>query len=75
MVHDGADVPEGPANLDTVRVRFDEERLISDAGLFEAPAGPDQHQQTPRPAPARSACPKTTDRHHPGPVSVPPNRD
>ncbi len=34
MVHDGADVPEGPANLDVVRVAFDEERLISDAGLL-----------------------------------------
>lgn len=34
MVHDGADVPEGPANLDSVRVAFDEERLISDAGLL-----------------------------------------
>jgi len=34
MVHDGADVPKGPANLDQVRVRFDEERLISDAGLL-----------------------------------------
>lgn len=34
MVHDSADVPEGPANLDSVRVRFDEERLISDAGLM-----------------------------------------
>jgi hypothetical protein len=34
MVHDGADVPEGPANLDSVGVRFDEQRLISDAGLL-----------------------------------------
>jgi hypothetical protein len=34
MVHDGADVPEGPVNLDAVRVVFDEERLISDAGLL-----------------------------------------
>jgi hypothetical protein len=34
MVHDGADVPEGPANLGLVQVRFDEERLISDAGLL-----------------------------------------
>jgi hypothetical protein len=34
MVHDGADVPEGPASLDSVRVRFDEQRLISDAGLL-----------------------------------------
>ena len=32
MVHDGADVREGPVNLDAVRVVFDEERLISDAG-------------------------------------------
>jgi hypothetical protein len=34
MVHDGADVPEGPANLDSVRVAFNEERLVSDAGLL-----------------------------------------
>ena len=34
MVHDGADVPEGPVNLDGVRVVIDEERLISDAGLM-----------------------------------------
>ena len=34
MVHDCADVPEGPTNLDAVRVTFDEERLISDAGLL-----------------------------------------
>ena len=34
MVHDGADVPEGPDNLDSVQVRFDEQRLISDAGLL-----------------------------------------
>jgi hypothetical protein len=34
MVHDGADVPEGPVNLDSVRVVFNEERLISDAGLL-----------------------------------------
>ena len=34
MVHDAADVPEGPANLDLVRVEFNEERLISDAGLL-----------------------------------------
>ena len=34
MVHDGADVPEGPVNLDAVCVAFDEERLISDAGLL-----------------------------------------
>ncbi|HWT48056.1 MAG TPA: IS1380 family transposase [Mycobacterium sp.] len=34
MVHGGADVPEGPVNLDSVQVRFDEQRLISDAGLL-----------------------------------------
>ena len=34
MVHDAADVPAGPGNLDSVRVAFDEERLISDAGLL-----------------------------------------
>ncbi len=34
MVHDVADVPAGPENLDQVRVRFDEEKLISDAGLL-----------------------------------------
>ena len=34
MVHDGADVPEGPASLDSVRVEFNEERLVSDAGLL-----------------------------------------
>jgi hypothetical protein len=34
MVHDGADVPDGPANLDSVGVRFDEQRLVSDAGLL-----------------------------------------
>jgi hypothetical protein len=33
-VHDGSDVPEGPVNLDSVRVQFDEQRLISDAGLL-----------------------------------------
>ena len=33
MVHDGTDVPEGPANLDSVRVVFDEQRLVSNAGL------------------------------------------
>lgn len=33
MVHDGADVT-GPARLDAVRVRFDEDRLVSDAGLL-----------------------------------------
>ncbi len=34
MVHDAADVPAGPGNLDSVRVAFDEQRLISDAGLL-----------------------------------------
>src|SRR5436305_4372850 len=34
MEQDGADVPEGPASLDSVRVAFDEQRLISDAGLL-----------------------------------------
>ncbi|MGH7733261.1 MAG: IS1380 family transposase [Gemmatimonadales bacterium] len=34
MVHDAADVPTGPENLDSVGVRFDEERLVSDAGLL-----------------------------------------
>ena len=34
MVHDGTDVPEGPANLDLVRVVFDEQRLVSNAGLL-----------------------------------------
>lgn len=34
MVHDPADVPEGPASLDSVAVRFDEQRLISNAGLL-----------------------------------------
>jgi hypothetical protein len=34
MVHDGADIPEGPVSLDSVQVRFDEQRLISDAGLL-----------------------------------------
>jgi hypothetical protein len=34
MVHDPSDVPEGPASLDSVRVVFDEERLISNAGLL-----------------------------------------
>ena len=34
MVHGGADVPEGPANLDSVQVRFDEQRLVSNAGLL-----------------------------------------
>ena len=36
MVHDGADVPAGPVRLDAVRVQFDEERLVSDAGLVIA---------------------------------------
>jgi Transposase DDE domain group 1 len=34
MVHDDADVPSGPASLDSVRVAFDEQRLVSDAGLL-----------------------------------------
>jgi hypothetical protein len=34
MVHDAADVPQGPTSLDSVQVRFDEQRLISDAGLL-----------------------------------------
>jgi hypothetical protein len=34
MVHDAADVLAGPASLDSVRIAFDEERLISDAGLL-----------------------------------------
>ena len=34
MVHDAADVPAGPARLDSVQVAFDEPRLISDAGLL-----------------------------------------
>jgi hypothetical protein len=34
MVHDAADVPTGPRDLDSVRVAFDEQRLISDAGLL-----------------------------------------
>jgi hypothetical protein len=34
MVHDSSDVPEGPTNLDSVQVQFDEQRLISDAGLL-----------------------------------------
>ena len=33
MVHDGADVT-GPDRVDAVRVRFDEDRLVSDAGLL-----------------------------------------
>ena len=34
MVHDGADVLTGPVSLDSVRVVFDEQRLVSDAGLL-----------------------------------------
>jgi len=34
MVHDCSDVPTGLASLDSVRVVFNEERLISDAGLL-----------------------------------------
>jgi hypothetical protein len=34
MVHDAADVPTRPASLDSVRVAFDEQRLVSDAGLL-----------------------------------------
>ncbi len=34
MVHDAADVPVGPASLDSVQVQFDEQRLVSDAGLL-----------------------------------------
>jgi hypothetical protein len=34
MVHDAADVLAGPASLDSVGIAFDEERLISDAGLL-----------------------------------------
>jgi Transposase DDE domain group 1 len=34
MVHEGADVPAGPASLDSVDVRFDERRLVSNAGLL-----------------------------------------
>src|SRR5947209_19279860 len=36
MVHDVSDVPVGPASLDSVRVEFNEERLISDDGLLLA---------------------------------------
>jgi hypothetical protein len=36
MVHDGADVPGGPVRLDAVGVEFNEQRLISDAGLLIA---------------------------------------
>jgi Transposase DDE domain group 1 len=34
MVRDGADVLAGPASLDLVDVRFDEQRLVSDAGVL-----------------------------------------
>ena len=34
MVHDAADVPAGPESLDSVTVAFDEQRLVSDAGLL-----------------------------------------
>jgi hypothetical protein len=34
MVHEAADVPAGPASLDSVRISFDEQRLVSDAGLL-----------------------------------------
>jgi hypothetical protein len=34
MVHHVSDVPEGPASLDSVRVEFNEHRLVSDAGLL-----------------------------------------
>ena len=34
MVHDGADVPAGPGSLDSVHVQFDEQRLVSDAGVL-----------------------------------------
>jgi hypothetical protein len=36
MVHDAADVRAGPGRLDSVRVEFTEQRLISDAGLLVA---------------------------------------
>jgi len=36
MVHERADVPAGPVRLDGVRVEFNEERLVSDAGLLVA---------------------------------------
>jgi hypothetical protein len=36
MVHDSSDVLCGPARLDSVAVRFDEQRLVSDAGLLLA---------------------------------------
>jgi Transposase DDE domain group 1 len=34
MVHDQPDAIEGPESIDAVAVRFDEQRLISDAGLL-----------------------------------------
>jgi hypothetical protein len=34
MVHHGADVSAGPASLDSVHVQFDEQRLVSEAGLL-----------------------------------------
>ena len=34
MVHDNSDVPAGLTNLDAVAIAFDEERLVSDAGLL-----------------------------------------
>ena len=37
MVHNGADAPSGLRKLDSVRVQFDDERVVSDAGLLIAP--------------------------------------
>jgi Transposase DDE domain group 1 len=34
MVHDAADVSAGPVSLDSVKVAFDDRRLVSDAGLL-----------------------------------------
>ena len=34
VVHDGSDVPEGPVNLDSGRVAFNAERVVSDARLL-----------------------------------------
>src|ERR1017187_10153620 len=34
MVHDRTDVIQAPASLDQIAVRFDEQRLVSDAGLL-----------------------------------------
>src|SRR6202521_3127307 len=34
MVHDHTDVIQGPATLDQIAVRFDEQRLVSDARLL-----------------------------------------